>query len=207
MKQQGNYNSGEAQEVRQRSEFLKCVSDFSKHMRKEYIEPNDGKMSLFISACDATLEDDCVGQTQCSMGQDCLIVDGLATMMCDKDFQPKFRRARQLADDYGDIEDRRRSLHVRHRQLRATTVAFFLWVLVLIFMLVIDIVTRRNPLVVITSILLMTLTAQILHQQWRDIRRERSILRNDENERNVAKMANAMQRLFSKFRSEQGEDE
>ena len=73
IEKQGNYDSCEAQQVRQQSEFLKRVHDFAEYMHKEYIAESDGEMSLFISASDGTLGDDKVGRMQCVMGSEALV--------------------------------------------------------------------------------------------------------------------------------------
>lgn len=77
IEKQGNYDSCEAQQVRQQSEFLKRVHDFAEYMHKEYISESDGEMSLFISASDSTLADDKVGRMQCVMGSEALVATGL----------------------------------------------------------------------------------------------------------------------------------
>lgn len=215
MELQGNINSCEAQEVRQRSEFLKHVSDFAQFMQKEYIEPSDGEMSLFISAGDATLNDKERGGAECMMGQHVQIAVGLASMMSDEKWQPVFQLARRMADDYTDLDDRRAELHRRRRRLITAIAVSTLWTLVFAALLVLSIVMHRSPLVTITSILLMAVAAlDIYHQyhQWKTLQRDRRRLSADEHDhaRNRAdrEVAQAMQRFFARFRSEQdGEEE
>jgi hypothetical protein len=208
MEQQGNLNSREAQEVRQRSEFLKRVTDFAQFMQKEYIEPSDGEMSLFISAGDATLNDKERGGMECVMGQHAQIAVGLASMMSDEKWQPVFQLARRMADDYTDLDDRRAEL----RRRRLTIAVSTLWTLVLAALLVFSIVMHRSPLVTITSILLMTVAALDLYSQWKALQRDRRRLSADEHDharnRIDREVAQAMQRFFARFRSEQdGEEE
>ena len=212
MEQQGNLNSREAQEVRQRSEFLKRVTDFAQFMQKEYIEPSDGEMSLFISAGDATLNDKERGGMECVMGQHAQIAVGLASMMSDEKWQPVFQLARRMADDYTDLDDRRAELRRRRRRLITAIAVSTLWTLVLAALLVLSIVMHRSPLVTITSILLMAVVALDLYPQWKALQRDRRRLSADEHDharnRIDREVVQAMQRFFARFRSEQdGEEE
>lgn len=211
MKPQGNLNSREAQEVRERSEFLKRVTDFAQYMQKEYIEPSDGERSLIISAGDATTDDDRVLRRQCLMGQLGQVSAGLASMMSDANWQPAFRLARRMADDYDDLDDRRSDLRRRRRRLLTAIAICTLWTAVLVTLLIIDIVTHRSVLTDITSLLLMAVVALNLYPQWRDMQRERRRLRADEADhrrnRIDREVAQAMHRFFSKFTREQDDDD
>lgn len=212
MKPQDNLNSREAQQVRERSDFLKRVTDFAQYMQKEYIEPSDGERSLVISAGDATTDDDCVLRTQCLMGQHVQVSAGLASMISDADWQPAFRLARRMADDYDDLDDRRSELRRRRRRLLTAIAICTLWAAVLVTLLTIHIVTHSSVLTDITSLLLMAVVALNLYPQWRDVQRERRRLRADEADhrrnRIDREVAQAMHRFFSKFTREQdGDDE
>lgn len=212
MEPQGNLNSREAQEVRQRSEFLKRVTDFAQFMQKEYIEPSDGEMSLLISAGDATLDDGNTPHMHCALGHGSLTSAGLAAMMSDENAQPLFRMARRMADDYTDLDDRRRELRRRRRRLIAAIALCTVWTLVLVAMLALDIVMHRSPFTDITSLLLMAAVVLNLYPQWLALQRDRRRLSADEHDharnRIDREVAQAMHRFFARFRSEQdGEDE
>ena len=110
IEKQGNYDSCEAQQVRQRSEFLKRVHDFAEYMHKEYIAESDGEMALLINASDGTLGDDKVGRMQCVMGRDALVITGLASWLEDGEHREMFCVARRMADDYDDLPQRCKEL-------------------------------------------------------------------------------------------------
>lgn len=206
-----NRQSAEAQDVRERSEFLKRVTDFAEYMWKEYIEPSGGERSLIICAGDATTDDDDVLRTQCLMGKHVQVSAGLASMMSNADYQPVFRLARRMADDYDDLDDRRSKLR-RDRRLLLTVIAFCtLWAAVLVTLLIIHIMMHRSVLTDITSLLLMAVLALNLYPRWRDMQRERRRLRADEadhrSNRIDREVAQAMHRFFSKFTSERDDDD
>lgn len=206
-----NRQAAEAQEVRERSEFLKRVTDFAEYMWLEYIEPSDGERSLIISAGDATTDDDCVLRTQCMLGKHVQVSAGLASMMSKADYQPVFRLARRMADDYDDLDDRRSKLR-RDRRLLLTFIAICtLWAAVLVTLLIIHIMMHRSVLTDITSLLLMAVLALNLYPRWRDMQRERRRLRADEadhrSNRIDREVAQAMDRFFSKLTSERDEDD
>lgn len=209
MEPQGNLNSREAQEVRQRSEFLKRVTDFAQYMQKEYIEPSDGEMSLLISAGDATTDGDGTLRTQCRMGRNFEIAAGLASMMRDEDNQPLFRLARRMADDYTDLDDRRRDLRRKQRTFYALTALTVFWTGCIVFLQAWGV---ANCIATITNLLLM---AYIGFQLWtlhNALQRDRRRLSADEHDharnRIDREVAQAMHRFFARFRSEQdGEDE
>ena len=117
IEKQGNYDSCEAQEVRQQSEFLRRVHDFAEYMQKEYIAESDGEMSLFISAGDSTLGENGVGRIQCVMGQQWMVASGLASWLEDGGHREIFHQARRMADDYDDLPQRRKELHRQRRVL------------------------------------------------------------------------------------------
>ena len=127
IEKKGNYDSCEAQQVRQQSEFLKRVHDFAEYMHKEYIAESDGEMSLFISANDSTLGDDKIGRMQCVMGQEALVVTGLASFMEEGENRELFRAARRMADDYDDLPQRRKELRRQRRVLYTLISITALW--------------------------------------------------------------------------------
>ena len=112
IEKKGNYDSCEAQQVRQQSEFLKRVHDFAEYMQKEYIAESDGEMSLFISAGDSTLGENGVGRVQCVMGQQWMVASGLASWLEDGDHRELFRADlnRKLARLREDESDHRRNM-------------------------------------------------------------------------------------------------
>lgn len=208
IEKQGNYDSCEAREVRQQSEFLKRVHDFAEYMHKEYIAESDGEMSLLINASDGTLGDDRVGRVQCVMGREALVITGLASWLEDREHCEMFRAARRMADDYDDLPERRKDLRRQRRVLYTLMTVSALWACAIILLRVFGIVDWINT--VSNSIL----TAFVGLQLWSfrtDLRRKLARLREDESDhrRNMIErgIGEAMQRFFSKFRREQDDDD
>ena len=204
---QGNYDSCEAQQVRQQSEFLKRVHDFAEYMHKEYISESDGEMSLFISANDSTLGNK-VGRLKCVMGSEALVVTGLASFMEEGDNRELFRAARRMADDYDDLPQRRKELRRQRRVLYALSGATVLWACAIILLRVFGIVDWINT--VSNSLL----TAFVGLQLWSfgiDLRHKTARLREDESDHAhyVAdrKLEEIMRQFINKFRREQDDDD
>ena len=208
IEKQGNYDSCEAQQVRQQSEFLKRVHDFAEYMHKEYIAESDGEMSLFISANDSTLADDKVGRMQCVMGSEALVVTGLASLMVDGDSRELFRAARRMADDYDDLPQRRKELRRQRRVLYVLSGATVLWACVIILLRVFGIVDWINT---ITNSILTAFVGLHLWSFGIDLRHKLARLREDESDHAhyVAdrKLEEIMRQFINKFRREQDDDD
>ena len=208
IEKQGNDGSCEAQEVRQQSEFLKRVHDFAEFMHKEYIAESDGEMSLFISANDSTLADDKVGRIQCVMGQEALVVTGLASFMEEGENRELFRVARRMADDYDDLPQHRKELRRQRRVLYTLISITALWTCGIVLFQVFGI---GNWITTVSNLLLMTFIGLQLWSFRDDLNRKLARLREDESDhrRNMIErgIGEAMQRFFSKFRREQDDDE
>ena len=208
IEKQGNYGSCEAQQVRQQSEFLKRVHDFAEYMHKEYIAESDGEMSLFISANDSTLADDKVGRMQCVMGQEALVVTGLASFMGEGENREIFRVARRMADDYADLPQRRKELRRQRRVLYTLISITALWTCGIVLFQVFVI---ANWITTVSNLLLMTFVGLQLWSFRTNLRRELARLHEDESDhrRNMIErgIGEAMQRFFSKFHREQDDDE
>lgn len=204
----GNYDSREAQQVRQKSEFLKRVHDFSEYMHKEYIAESDGEMSLLINANDGTLGDDKVGRMQCVMGREALVVTGLASMMKEGDNRELFRAARRIADDYDDLPQRHKELRRQRRVLYTLMTVSALWACAIILLQVFGI---GNWITTVSNLLLMTFVGLQLWSFRDGLNRKLARLREDESDhrRNMIErgIGEAMQRFLSKFRREQNDDE
>lgn len=207
MEKKGNYDSCEAQQVRQQSEFLKRVHDFAEYMKKEYIADSD-EMALFINASDGTLGDNKVGRMQCVMGQVALVVEGLASMMEEGDNRELFSAARRMADDYDDLPQRRKKLRRQRRVLYVLSGATALWACAIILLRVFGIVDWINT--ISNSIL----TAFVGLQLWSfgiDLRYKTARLREDESDhrRNMIErgIEESMRRFFNKFHREQDDEE
>ena len=208
IEKQGNYDSCEAQEVRQQSEFLKRVSDFAEFMHKEYINDSDGEMSLFISAGDSTLGENGVGRVQCVMGQQWMVASGLASWLEDGGHREIFHQTRRMADDYDDLPQRRKELRRQRRVLYTMMIVSALWVCAIILFQVFGIV---NWITTVSNLLLMTYAGLQLWSFRADLKRKLARLREDESDhlRNMIErgVGEAMQRFFSKFHREQDDDE
>ncbi len=208
IEKQGNYDSCEAQQVRQQSEFLKRVHDFAEYIHKEYIAESDGEMSLFISANDGTLGDDKVGRMQCVMGREALVITGLASFMEEGDNRELFRAARRMADDYDDLPQRRKELRRQRRVLYTLMAVSALWACAIILLQVFGV---ADWITTVSNLLLMTFIGLQLCSFRADLRRKLARFREDENDhrRNmiVRGIGEAMQRFFNKFQREQDDDE
>ena len=207
IEKKGNDNSCEAQQALRLSEFLKRVHDFAEYMHKEYIAESDGEMSLFINANDGTLGNK-VGRMQCIMGQEALIVTGLASMMEEGENRELFRAARRMADDYDDLPERRKELRRQRRELYTLMTVSALWACAIILFQVFEI---GNWITTVSNLLLMTFIGLQLWSFRADLNRKLARLREDESDhrRNMIEhgIDEAMQRFFSKFRREQDDDE
>lgn len=208
IKKKGNYDSCEAQEVRQQSEFLKRVHDFAEYMHKEYIAESDGEMSLFINANDGTLGDNKVGRVQCVMGREALVATGLASFMEEGERRELFRTARRMADDYDDLPQRRKELRRQRRVLYTLMTISVLWACAIILLQVFGV---ADWITTVSNLLLMTYVGLQLWSFRADLNRKFARLREDESDhrRNMIErgIGEAMQRFFSKFRHEQDDDE
>ena len=208
IEKQGNYDSCEAQQVRQQSEFLKRVHDFAEYMHKEYISENGCEMSLLINASDGTLGDDKVGRVQCVMGRDALVITGLASWLEDREHREMFRVARRMADDYDDLPERRKELRRLRMVLYTLMTASALWACAITLLQVFGI---GNWITTVSNLLLMTFVGLQLWSFRADLRRKLARLHEDEsdNRRNMIErgIGEAMQRFFIKFRREQDDEE
>ena len=208
IEKQGNFDSCEAQQVRQQSEFLNRVHDFAEYIHKEYIAESDGEMSLFINANDGTLDDNKVGRMQCDIGQEALVVTGLASWLEDGEHREMFRVARRMADDYDDLPQRRKELRRQRRVLYTLISITALWTCCIILFQVFGI---ANWITTVSNLLLMTFVSLQLWSFRADLRRKLSRFREDESDhqRNMIErgIGEAMQRFFNKFQREQDDDE
>jgi len=208
IEKQGNYDSCEAQQVRQQSEFLKRVHDFAEYMHKEYISENGCEMSLLINASDGTLGDDKVGRVQCVMGRDALVITGLASWLEDREHREMFRVARRMADDYDDLPERRKELRRLRMVLYTLMTASALWACAITLLQVFGI---GNWITTVSNLLLMTFVGLQLWSFRADLRRKLARLHEDEsdNRRNMIErgIGEAKQRFFIKFRREQDDEE
>ena len=208
IEKQGNYDSCEAREVRRQSEFLKRVHDFAEYMHKDYVAESDGEMSLFINASDGTMGDDKVGHMQCVMGRDALVITGLASWLEDGNNRELFRAARRMADDYDDLPERRKELRRLRRVLYTLMTVSVLWACAIILLQVFGI---GNWITTVSNILLMTFIGLQLWSFRADLRRKLARLHEDESDHRRSMIERgvreAMQRFFSKFHREQGDDD
>ena len=208
IEKQGNFDSCEAQQVRQQSEFLKRLHDFAEYMQKEYIAESDGEMSLFISANDGTLGDDKVGRMQCVMGREALVITGLASFMEEGDNRELFRAARRMADDYDDLPQRRKELRRQRRVLYTLMAVSALWACAIILLQVFGV---ADWITTVSNLLLTTFIGLQLWSFRADLRRKLARFREDESDhqRNMIErgIGEAMQRFFNKFHREQDDEE
>lgn len=208
IEKQGNYDSCEAQKVRQQSEFLKRVHDFAEYMQKEYIAESDGEMSLLINASDGTLGDDKVGRMQCVMGREALVITGLASWLEDGEHCELFRAARRMADDYDNLPQRRKELRRQRRVLYTLMTVSALWACAIILL---QVSGMGNWITTVSNLLLMTFVGLQLWSFRAGLNRKLARFREDESDhrRNMIErgIGEAMQRFFNKFHREQDDEE
>lgn len=189
MREQSNLESREAQEVRQRSEFLKRITEFARFMQKEYIEESDGDMAMMICAGDSSVGNNQTGHAEIMMGGKPLMAYSLADMMKDEKYGQTFRIARMMAADseaaMGDVK----TLERRVRRLYVTIAGLSAWTLVLVAMQLVGI---ANWITTVSNLLLMGFLISLV---VRDLQQQRSRLRQARRDHREACEAETMKKV------------
>lgn len=208
IEKKGNYDSCEAHDIKQRSEYLKCVTDFSRYILKEHIEASDGEKALLIVACDSTMNENGIGSVQCVLGRGWLVSTGLAQAMKDSDNSSIFRMARRMADDYGDLSERRKKLRRKRRMFYLMTSVTALWTCCIIAFQILGI---AEWITTVSNLLLMAFAGSQLWAYHTLLKHKFASLERDESDhlRNMIErgIGEAMQRILGKLHSEQDDDD
>ena len=171
-----NCESAEAQEVRQRSEFIKRVHDFAHFMQKEYIDECDGELALMLCAMDKNVGDGKAGAAHIVIGGMRTMTAAVASMMQQDGIGEIFRVARMAAgemeSEHRDIEGLRRKLRVGYGIVGLTV----FWTLCLIGLQVWGV---ANWITTVSNLLMMVFLGYLL---WRTIRDQRRTLKRIEEE-------------------------
>lgn len=191
MREQSNLESREAQEVRQRSEFLKQVVDFVEFMQKEHIADSPATRSLIVSATDDSVGDGKRGETRIITGNRRAATIALAGMMRDESFADIFHDARIMS---GIVDDRVSHLPRERKRLRtmyALAALWGLWTLCIVALWVMG----TGWMITVSNLLLMAVTGLNIFRDIRD-RRERINNIKDEHEREHRERTYAMGQAF-----------
>lgn len=171
-----NCESAEAQEVQQRSEFIKRVNDFARFMQKEYIEECDGELALMLCAMDKNVGDGKAGAAHIVLGGRMTMTAAVASMMQQDGMGEIFRVARMAAgemkSEHRDIEGLRRKLRVGYGMVGLMV----FWTLCLIGLQVWGV---ANWITTVSNLLLMVYLG---YQLWHTIRDQRRTLKRIEEE-------------------------
>lgn len=177
IEKKGNYDSCEAQQVRQKSAFINQVANFAEYMQKEFIEPSDGNMVLIICAADRTYDkasDERTGACHIVLGGGRINTISLASMMRQDDMQDLFRKARILSvtnaasNGYMADELRRLRSHLNRNY------AFL--VLPIGYSLLLAVLTAISPAfhlpITIASVIMMVFLTMLIISDIKDLRRK-----------------------------------
>lgn len=173
---QGNLDSREAQEVRQRSEFIKRVNDFAHFMQKEYIDECDGDIGLLICALDKTIGDGKAGAAHIVLGGKATVTAGLVSMMQQENMRDVFHVARTVA---GECAIDRENIGGLRRRLRLGYWMAGLCALWTAFLVFLQVWGVANWITTVSNLLLMGF---IGYQLWMTIRDQRRKLKRIERE-------------------------
>lgn len=185
-----NRESREAAEVKEKSEYLKRVTDFAEFVQKEYVDESDGK-ALVIMAIDRVGVDG-KDATSCIMvGDKNMCVVGLSRMMQQDGMRQVMQLARMLADDYGDLDERLLIVRRKRMVLWWVTALSFVWGGIVVAFKAMGV---SDWLSMALDSLLMCVIGYWLWQAWHEVRREAAILNKDKADRT----SNRIARLFVK---------
>ena len=187
--EQGNRNTAEAQEVRQRSEFIKRVYDFAHFMQKEYIDDCDGDIGLLICALDKTIGDGKAGAAHIVLGGKATVTAGVVSMMQHENMGDIFHVARMVA---GESESERQDIGGLRRKLRmgyGMAAVCTLWTAFLVFLQVWGV---ANWITTVSNLLLMVFLGYQLYTTIRDQRRRLKRIEAEENRERRERLEHAM---------------
>ena len=195
-----------AQDLRQRSEFIRRVEDFARFMQKEYIDESDDT-ALLMCAIDRSIGGDQAGAANIVLGEKDLMVRGLSEMMGDERMRMLFRVARAASsDEEGGLSEAIAERRSRLRTFYRYAVMCGLWAAVLIALGVAGIM---HWTITITNLFLMALCGLQTYREIRDQRRRLARLLATERKDFQDKAAHRMVTLFAQMQSRmrRGEDE
>ena len=166
----------DAQDVRQRSEFIKRVNNFAHFMQKEYIEECDGELALMLCAMDKNIGDGKAGAAHIVLGDRMMLTAAVASMMQQDGMGEIFRAARMTA---GEMENEHRDIEVLRRKLRVGYGMVGLTVFWTLCLIGLQVWGVANWITTVSNLLLMVF---IGYQLWHTIRDQRRTLKRIEEE-------------------------
>ena len=160
-------DTAEAKELRERSEFIKRVTDFAQYMQKEYVDGSDGELAMMICASDRSIGDDRAGAAHIVMGGRATMTAAVASMMQEERMGEIFRVARMVAGDAQSIKGNVGGLRRRLRTFYCLAGLTALWTLCIVGFQVVGI---ANWITTVSNLLLMAFVGVQLYGMIRDLR-------------------------------------
>ncbi len=193
------------QKIRQKSAYLKQVHDFARYIRKEYIDPNNGEMTLFISATDFTDTNDTNLSFSASLGNKDYAISGLASLVSQN---PNAKRMFDITSAIaGDFEFDVYNLKEKKKQKRFiifTSVLFVLWSIAVTLFWVFNII---NWVTAISNSLLLVFLFFKIYTTYQENKQSTQAIQERLNERSNIAMAHKMIKMQRAMRNSQSEDE
>ena len=190
------------QKIRQKSAYLKQVHDFARYIRKEYIDPNNGEMTLFISATDFT---DTNLSFSASLGNKDYAISGLASLVSQN---PNAKRMFDITSAIaGDFEFDVYNLKEKKKQKRFiifTSVLFVLWSIAVTLFRVFNII---NWVTAISNSLLLVFLFFKIYTTYQENKQSTQAIQGRLNDRSNIAMAHKMIEMQRAMRNNQSEDE
>lgn len=202
MTEEMGLGTAEARELRERSEFIKRVTDFAQYMQKEYVDGSDGEVAMMICASDRSFSDEKAGAATIVMGGKATMTAALAEMMREERTGELFRVARMVA---GEAQSASEDAGPLKRRLRtgygmAGLTAF--WTLCIVGFQVWGV---ANWITTVSNLLLMAFVGFQLYGLIRDQRRKLQAIereerrdRRDRVQMGMAAFAEMMRRMAQK---------
>ena len=191
---ENSLNTQEARECRERSEFLKQLTDFARFTYGEHIEPADGERAMFICAADRTVGNGTQGSATMVMGGKQTMLAALVTLLQSKDedgqeFASLLRTAVRVS---ASVDDAAQSLTSARRQLRSGYGMAALCGLWAVCIVVFQTVGIANWITTVSNLLLMAYVGFML---YRSLREQRQRVRRLKREKKQAAEQEAMRRF------------
>lgn len=190
------------QKIRQKSAYLKQVHDFARYIRKEYINPNNGEMTLFISATDFT---DTNLSFSASLGNKDYAISGLASLVSQN---PNAKRMFDITSAIaGDFEFDVYNLKEKKKQKRFiifTSILFVLWSIAVTLFWVFNIIEWVTA--ISNSLLLVFLFFKI-YTTYQENKQSTQAIQGRLNERSGIAIAHKMREMQHAMRNRHSEDD
>ena len=177
MANEKEWNTAEAKELRERSEFIKRVTDFAQYMQKEYVDESDGELAMMICASDRSFSDEKAGAAHIVMGGRATMTAAVASMMQEERMGEIFRVARMVAGDAQSIKGNVGGLRRRLRTSYCLAGLSAAWTLCIGGFQVFGI---ANWITTVSNLLLMAFVGFQLYGLIRDLRRKLQAIEREE---------------------------